>query len=196
MSLIKQRLLECDRLLGKSSPSVFELEYAALQIRKISESLAYACVHALGSRSSQISKRLLDEYRADKIIKRVIAIDKDCFPRPVHVKLNFETRVHEISKTEDFLPVYLTVIDNYIKCDAILHEFKPSYGPTSENNPIDALRGALKTLHSLVWVHRTRVGSETLVVIMEGNPQDPPVTIHATDVQEHGHQDIAPDHPE
>lgn len=179
MSLCKERLVFAESVLDRHT-SILEIEITALQVRKICESLSYACLAAFPEGNALAAGRLKKAYRADQIIKTIIRHDEGCFPRPVHVKFNFETRQHSYDYVESFKPVWKYVCDLYNTCDRLMHEFKPDRFPSESNNPTSTLRDGLRMLRSLLSVHVVKSGSISIICIFGEDKSEHPKTIVAT----------------
>lgn len=179
MGLIKQRLVQSEKILAKKEISILETETIALQIRKICEALAYACLLALNFKENGVVKKYLKEYSADKIINYVVRIDRNCFPTPIHIEINPETRFHQSRPVEGRIPTPAEIFEAYRSCHPLLHEFKHNNNVTAENNPKETLSNAVTMLKALTKVHQVKIGDTFVVVIMGDSESEPPLCFTA-----------------
>ena len=100
--------------------NVFIMEGMYLQLRKCCEILAVGMLVAQSFDERARSKKLLGEYRADKLIERLRNINPLSFPRPVGPG---EWMAGEVQLVSEFPPVFdaRDIKDLYYECDNRLH---------------------------------------------------------------------------
>ena len=59
------------------------LESACLQLRKVLETIAWACLVANGDRLESLSAKIRKEYHAGRLLRRLEQVVPDCYPTPL-----------------------------------------------------------------------------------------------------------------
>lgn len=180
MSLIKQRYYHTLPAVQGGFGSIYEAESAALNIRKMCEAIAYACAAILNhNKKTAKLHSLLKDYAADKIITEVLKADGECFPQPIHIEFNPETRFHKYQKVEDRTPTPKEFKDLYRKCHDYLHEQKVEAIAADRAKAESEMAHGLALIRSLASVHMIKCQNAHFVVVLGEDDNKPPLTFSA-----------------
>jgi hypothetical protein len=180
MSLLKQRYYYTLPIVQGGLNSIYEVEIAALNIRKMCESIAYGCAIVLTSkRKTAKLQRLLNEYAADKILHEVTNSDPECFPQPIHIEFNFEKHSHQAKKVEGRVPTVKELRDLYRKCHYYLHEYREMVG--TNDKIVSDFTDGLHLIKALVSVHMIKCDGVYFIVVLGDDAKEAPLTILAGD---------------
>ncbi len=104
-------------------PPIARHELCYIQLRKICELIALACVVAHGDLKAVKSNMMQDEWHPSKILKRLERLHRDFYPTPVHEEFDGSQRGMSF-KTADIATGFLTksaLIELHGKSGAFLH---------------------------------------------------------------------------
>lgn len=159
MSEINDRMaymkdVDCDQLVLSGA------EAMALNLRKICELIAYSCAIAVEYHLGDAPKY---GYKADVLINRVLAKHPQCFPVPVNIEMNLETRVHNVRPVTGKVPKSQNVIALYRDVGNLLHQrdpFKPAPDQTYWKSKLAEYRSCIR---ALLLVHMMPLRGRTFV---------------------------------
>jgi hypothetical protein len=122
MEEVKQRIGWLNAILsGKIElPNAALQEFGFLQLRIICELIALACLTAHEDIPATRTKRLLEEWNATNILKRLEQLHPDFYPKPVSIRDIGPGRKHFDDITSGFLSK-AELISLYARCSDLIH---------------------------------------------------------------------------
>lgn len=178
MSLAKQRLLILEST-AFDAADWLRLEVAALNIRKVCEATALACLAAADIDLGPIALHHKRGWQADKQIRYALAKYPDCFPTPIDLHLNLMTRQHSAEKIVGIVLSPAELINVWIDVSNLLHEHNPYRRPKDLKEWRHKSKRYWDGLRSLLWVHAVQLPNHVIVSAFGANDPSPPITFVA-----------------
>ena len=174
MLVIKQRLLFIEEFNNKNV-DFLKVELIAIQLRKIIEGVAYACVCACELGEERLSKEILEAYDARNVFLELTKKNLGFVPRPCSFKYEGMKRVEEWKISKKDVPrsdVFLSA-SGYLGAYKKLHQYAHEFHPHRPHHLLhkDGLQrainvlGPIKTrLSNSLWQHFIPFGNRALVI--------------------------------
>jgi hypothetical protein len=145
-------------------------ELAALQLRTILESIAFASMAAHRDAYASVHAKFAQHWKAAKILHELAAIHPNFYPQPMRIGQPGDGGVRKLSGVEDYL-TQQEFVELYDICSQMIH----AHNPFGDLAPIDArlsLADWVGRIQALLDTHMTRMygSQQRWVVQMAGGP--------------------------
>jgi hypothetical protein len=186
MLMAKRRLMFIEQF-NDQRVDILKVEMVAVQMRKIIEGIAYACVSACELGGEVLNDDVRDSYSADRVFSELSKLNYGFVPRPCSFSVAGEKTVDnwEISNPgfarSDAFFYAKDYSGAYKKLHQYAHEFHPHrphhmLHKDGLDRAISFLRPIKTRLTNSLWKHMMVFGNSALLIDFGGRDEKPPET--------------------
>ena len=186
MLMAKRRLMFIEQY-NDQSVDILKVEMIAVQMRKIIEGVAYACVSACELGGEVLNDDVREAYSADRVFSELSKLNLGFVPRPCSFSVKGERTVDnwDISNTGFARSDAFFRAKDYLAAYRKLHQYAHEFHPRLPHHmlkkdgldrAISFLRPIKKRLTNSLWQHMMVFGNSALLIDFGGRDEKPPET--------------------